>query len=174
MINSLPEQWLCLLLVHLIMLTLPIFWMVSMTGIYISDCVIFQKLSTVYRLNPTGCVLHFWNVPCNLRKSLMKLGLRRLQLCSLTFGILTLLVLASCGFVQMDSANNVNLCWLSGSGIIKNKLLLLKWDMAYNRLVKFWHVCQQEDQYLDRSIIQQIRECTQRNCSTILSMLCTL
>jgi hypothetical protein len=64
------------------------------------------------------------------------------ELLCLNLGILTSLALALNGIVQMDSSNNVTLCWLPGSGIIWNKSWLLPSQVADAQCVKLLKVSQ--------------------------------
>jgi len=139
-INFLPERQLCQSYVHQIRLAWPTFWAISMPGRCISQLAIFEKISAGHPTCAPGFLLGWSPVPQKVPKTLTKHGIQRLELCCLNLGILTSLSLAWNGIVLMDSSDNVTLCWLPGSGIIRNKSWLLKSHMAHTRCVKFLKV----------------------------------
>jgi len=136
-INFQPERQLCPLYVVPTKLSGPLFQAISMPGHNILQLVIFQKISTGNINCAAGFSSDWSHVPRKVPKTLVKHGIMWLELCCLNLGIWTSLALAWNGFLQMDSNNNVTLCWLPGSGIILNKSGLLKSHMAHARGVIF-------------------------------------
>jgi len=145
-----------------------------MPGRFISQLGIFETISAAH-LQSTSRFLSGWsNVPRKVPKTLMKHGIPQFDHCCLNLGILTSLVLAWNGIVQMDSSDNVTLCWLPGSGIIQNKSGLLKSHTAYAQCVKFLKVCQWAIQRFDHSISPGTSIFTRSCWRTISLMLFTL
>jgi len=97
-----------------------------------------------------------------------------LNLCCPHSGILTYLVPAWNGIVQMDSRDNVTLCWLSALVIIHNKWWLLKFHMAHAQYVKFLWVHSWGIQLFANSITQEISMFTWSFWMRLILMLCTL
>jgi len=173
-INFLPERRWCQSYVHPTRLTWLIFWAISMPGNSISQLVIFERISAAHQKSAPGFLSDWSHVPWKVPRPLTKPGIPRLELCCLNLGILTSLALASNGIVQMNSSNNVTLCWLPGSGIILNRSWLLKCQMAYVQCVKFPKVRRWGIQLFDHSITQETNIFTWSSWRTIILMLCTL
>jgi len=172
-INFLPDQRLYQWYVHPARLTSPIFRATSMPGCFISQLVIFEKLSTAH-------LKHSWLlvrlIPCHLKvpKTLMKLCIPRLELCCLNSGILTSLALAWNGIVQIDSSDNVTLFSLPGSGNIRNMSWLLKFHIAHACCVEFLKLRQWGIHLFDHSTTQETTIVTRSCWSTIILLLLTL
>jgi len=104
----------------------------------------------------------------------MKHGITRLQHCCLNLVILTSLALAWNRNEQMNSSDNVTLCWLPASGIIWNMSWLLKSHMANAHSVNCLMVGQWGIPYFDHSITQRTSINTQSCWRTIILMVCPL
>jgi len=173
-INFLPERRLCQSYVHPTRLTWPIFRAISTPGCCISQLAIFEKISAVHQKSASGFLSGWSHGPRRVPRSLTKHGIPRLELCFLNFSILISLAPAWNGIVQMNSSENVTLCWLPGSGIIRNKSWLLKSHMAHVRCVKFLKVHRWGIQLFDHSITQETSIFTRSYCRTRILILCTL
>jgi len=109
-----------------------------------------------------------------LPKTLTSYGIPPLELCYPHLHILTLLVPSWNGILLMDSRDNVILFWLPGSGIVQNKLCLLKSDIARAWYVKFLMVHWWGIQLFDHSITQETSKCCQSFWTHLIAMFCTL
>jgi len=173
-INFLPERQLCQSYVHLMRLTWQIVLAIGTPGACISRFIIFQKISGRHLQTTPGFLSRGFHVPGKVPKRLTKHCITWLELCGLNFGILTSPALAWNGIVQMESSDNVTLCWLPGSGIIWNKSWLLKSHMAHAQCVKFLKVRRWGIQPFDHSLTQETSIFTRSCWRTRLLMLCTL
>jgi len=172
--DILPEQRVCQSYVHLTKLIWAMFRAISMPGRCISQMVIFKKISSGHLYSAPGSSSEWSHVTWKMPKTLTQHGIPQLELCRFNLGILTSLALAWNGIVQMDSSNNITVCWLPGSGIIRNKLWFLKSDMAHARSVKFLKVRWWGIQLFNHSIAQQTSIFTWSCWRTIIFMLCKL
>jgi hypothetical protein len=121
--------------VHPTRLTWLIFQAISMPGRCISQLVIFKKIPAGHVNSARGFSLGGFHASQKVRKIHMRHAIPRLEQCYPYSGLLTSLVLAWNGIVQMDSRDNVILYWRPGSGIIRNKSWLLKSHMGHTRCV---------------------------------------
>jgi len=145
-----------------------------MPGCRISQLVIFEKISAAHLQSQPGFLSVWSHVPWKVPKTLTKHGIQQLELCCLNLRILTSLALAWNGIVQMDSSDNVTLCWLPGSVIVRNTWWLLMSHLAHARCVKFPMVAWWGIQRFDHSITQETSIFTPSCWRTILLMLFTL
>jgi len=173
-INFLPEWRLWQSYVHPTRLTWPILWAIHTPGHCVSWLVLFEKLSAGHLKSTPGFSLDWSHGPQKMPKTLAKHGIMLLELCCLNIGISASLALAWNGIVQMDSSENVTLCWLPGSGSLRNKSWLLKSHMAHAWCVKFQKVQWWGIQLLDHSITQETSIFTRSCWRTIILILCTL
>jgi len=145
-----------------------------MPGCCISRLVILEKISTAHLNSRPGLSLDWSYVPYMVPKSLTSHGQWRLDPCCLNLDSMTSLALAWNGMVQMDSSDNVRLCWLPGLPIIWNKSWLLKGHMAHAQGVKLLKVRRWGIQLFDHSRTPDTSIFTQSSWMTIIMMLCTL
>ena len=114
-INFLPERQLYQSYVHPTRLTRPVVRAISLPGCCISWLLLFEDISTCHLQWVPGFLSDWFHVPRMVQKTLTKYGITRWDLSCLISGILTPLAMAWNGIVQMDSGDNVSLCWLPGS-----------------------------------------------------------
>jgi len=167
-INCLPERRLCQSYVQPTRLCWAIFQAISMPGCCISQFVIVREISAGNQNTSPGFSSGWCHVPWMVPKWLVKHGIMRLELCCLNLGILTSLALAWNGIVEMDSSDNVTLCWLPGLGIIQNTLWLLKSHWTYACCAKFLKVHRLGIPLFNHLISQEISIFTQSSLRTIL------
>jgi len=173
-INFLLERQLCQSYVHPTRLSWPVVWAISMASRCISPMVICEWISAAHLKSAPVFLLGWSHVPQKVPKTSKQHGITRLELRCLNLGILTSLALAWNGIVQLDSSNNVTLCWLPGSGIILNKSRLLKSHMAHAQCAKCLKVDQWGIQLFDDWTTQEMSIFTRSCWRTIILLLCTL
>jgi len=76
--------------------------------------------------------------------------------------------------LQMDSTDNVTLCWLPGSGIIQDKRWLLKSHMALTKYVNYVHLHGKGIQLFEQSMSHEFNRCSQPSLGTWMLMLWSL
>jgi len=152
----------------------PIFWAICMPGGWMTQLVIFEKISAVHLQSPHGFLSALFHVPRIVPNTLTRHGVPQSELCSLNWGILTSLATAWNRIVQMDSSDKVTVFRLHGSGIIRNTSWLLKCHMAHARCVKFPRMRTLDIPLVDHSITQGTSICTWSSWRTIILMLCTI
>ena len=130
-ISFLQERQLCKSFVHPTRLAWPIFHVISMPGRCIWRLVIFGMIYGGHINSARGFSLGCFHVPGKVPKIPTRHGIQQLEQCYHHSRILTLLVLAWNGIVQMDSRDNVILIWWPGSGITQNMSWLLWSHMAH-------------------------------------------
>jgi len=159
---------------HPMRITCPIVRVISMAGICNSHLVIFEQISAIHLKSMPGFSSDWSHVPRKVTKTVMQHGIPLLELGCLKLRILTSLTLAWYGIVQMDSSDNVTLCWLPGLGIIRNKSWLLKSHMAPARCVKFRKVRRRGIQLFYPLVTQETSIASWSCWRTIILMLFTL
>lgn len=135
--NFLPRQQLYHSRIHPTRPAWPMIQAISIFGHCISPVVLFEKLYAGHRKSVPQCLSGWSSLPQMVPNTLKMYGIPQLELCSHHSGILTQLVPAWYGTLQMDPRDNVTLCQLPGSGIMQNKSWLPKYHIAHSRCVKF-------------------------------------
>jgi hypothetical protein len=145
-----------------------------MPGHLITQIVIFEKMSAAHLQCAPGSLFGWSRVPRTIPRTLKNHGIPKLERCCFDLGIFNSLALAWNGIVQMDSSDNVTLCWLPGLGIILNMSWLLKSHMAHARFVKFLNVHRWSIHLAYHTMTQETSIFSQSCWQTIILMLFSL